>query len=205
MVVIVNYGLGNLRSVLMKFHRLKIEARISDSPEDVARADKLVLPGVGSFGAGMKNLRERGLVEALRHAVLARGVPILGICLGMQLFTERSEEGEGAGLGFIQGATRRFDFSRTPEKLRIPHIGWNKVERRGDSVLFTDIDPALRYYFVHSYAVFPDRPADVAAWCDYGQRFAAAVEQGNVRGVQFHPEKSHHHGLQMLKNFAECA
>ena len=205
MVVIVNYGLGNLRSVLMKFNRLKVEARISDQPEEVARAEKLVLPGVGSFGTGMKNLRERGLVEALRHAVLARGVPILGICLSMQLFTEHSEEGEGQGLGFIQGATRRFDFSHAQEKLRIPHIGWNQVERRGESLLFGGIDPALRYYFVHSYAVFPQSAADVAAWCEYGQRFAAAVERDNVRGVQFHPEKSHHHGLKMLKNFAELA
>lgn len=206
MVVIVDYGLGNLRSVLMKFHRLKIEAVISHGPEDVARADKLVLPGVGSFGAGMRNLAERGLVDVLRRKVLDEGTPILGICLGMQLLTDHSEEGDCGGLGFVPGATRRFDFTALADKPRIPHIGWNTVSlARPDAVLFSGIDPALRYYFVHSYAVFPEDPADVTAACDYGVRFAAALQRGNIYGAQFHPEKSHHHGLAMLKNFAEKA
>lgn len=206
MVVIVDYGLGNLRSVLMKFARLKIEARISESPADLEAADKLVLPGVGWFGAGMRNLRERGLVDVLRRKVLDEKTPLLGICLGMQLLTEYSEEGDCQGLGFVPGATRRLDVSAASEKLRIPHVGWNQVAlTRPDAVLFRGIDPALRYYFVHSYAVFPADPADATATCDYGQTFAAALQRGNIHAAQFHPEKSHHHGLAMLENFAKGA
>lgn len=206
MVVIVDYGLGNLRSVLMKFARLKIEARISQGPADVEAADKLVLPGVGSFGAGMRNLKERGLIEILRRKVLDERTPLLGICLGMQLLTDHGEEGDCPGLGFVPGATRRLDVSGSVEKLRIPHIGWNQVAvTRPDAVLFAGIDPALRYYFVHSYAVFPADPAHASATCAYGQTFAAAIERGNIHAAQFHPEKSHHHGLAMLENFARKA
>ena len=206
MVVIADYGLGNLRSVLMKFMRLKIEARISEGPADIETADKLVLPGVGSFGAGMRNLKERGLIDVLRRKVLDEKTPLLGICLGMQLLTEYSEEGDCPGLGFVPGATRRLDMSGVPEKLRIPHIGWNEITlSRPDAVLFSGIDPALRYYFVHSYAVFPADPADASATCTYGQTFAAALERGNIHAAQFHPEKSHHHGLAMLENFARRA
>ena len=206
MVVIVDYGLGNLRSVLMKFMRLKIEARISEGPTDIETADKLVLPGVGSFGAGMRNLKDRGLIDALRRKALDEKTPLLGICLGMQLLTEYSEEGDCPGLGFVPGATRRLDMSGAAEKLRIPHIGWNEITlTRPDAVLFSGIDPALRYYFVHSYAVFPADPADASATCAYGQTFAAALERGNIHAAQFHPEKSHHHGLAMLENFARCA
>ena len=206
MVVIVDYGLGNLRSVLMKFMRLKIEARISEGPADIETADKLVLPGVGSFGAGMRNLRERGLIDVLRRKALDEKTPLLGICLGMQLLTEYSEEGDCPGLGFVPGATRRLDVSEAAEKLRIPHIGWNEITLcRPDAVLFSGIDPTLRYYFVHSYAVFPAEPADSSATCTYGQTFAAALERGNIHAAQFHPEKSHHHGLAMLENFARRA
>ncbi len=206
MVVIVDYGLGNLRSVLMKFMRLKIEARISEGPTDIETADKLVLPGVGSFGAGMRNLKDRGLIDALRRKALDEKTPLLGICLGMQLLTEYSEEGDCPGLGFVPGATRRLDMSGAAEKLRIPHIGWNEITlTRPDAVLFSGIDPALRYYFVHSYAVFPADPADASATCAYGQTFAAALERGNIHAAQFHPEKSHHHGLAMLENFARRA
>jgi glutamine amidotransferase len=206
MVVIVDYGLGNLRSVLMKFMRLKIEVRISEGPADIETADKLVLPGVGSFGAGMRNLRERGLIDVLRRKALDEKTPLLGICLGMQLLTEYSEEGDCPGLGFVPGATRRLDMTGAAEKLRIPHIGWNEITlARPDAVLFSGIDPALRYYFVHSYAVFPAEPVDASATCTYGQTFAAALERGNIHAAQFHPEKSHHHGLAMLENFARRA
>lgn len=206
MVVIVDYGLGNLRSVLMKISRLKIEARISEGPADIEAADKLVLPGVGWFGAGMRGLRERGLVDVLRRKVLDEKTPLLGICLGMQLLTEHSEEGDCPGLGFIPGVTRRLDVAGAPGKLRIPHVGWNQISLvRPDALLFDGIDPALRYYFVHSYAVFPADPADAPATCTYGQTFAATLQCGNIHAAQFHPEKSHHHGLAMLENFARKA
>jgi glutamine amidotransferase len=203
MVVIVDYGLGNLRSVLMKFARLKIEAVVTADPAKIARADKLVLPGVGSFGTGMRNLHERGQDTVLRDRVLGEGTPILGICLGMQLFCDFGEEGDCPGLGFLPGKALHLDVSARPGKMRVPHVGWNRVELATPSPLFQGIDPGLRYYFVHSYAVFPDDPADAAAWCRYGQTFAAAVRRGAVHGTQFHPEKSHLHGLAMLKNFAE--
>jgi glutamine amidotransferase len=203
MVVIVDYGLSNLRSVLMKFARLKIGARIAESPAGAEAATRLVLPGVGSFGAGMRNLRERGWVEFLRHKALEEKVPLLGICLGMQLLTEYGEEGDCPGLGLVPGGARRIDVSGSAVKLRLPHVGWNRVTiTRPDAALFSGIDPKSRFYFVHSYAVFPSNPEDASAVCDYGVRFAAALERGNIHAAQFHPEKSHHHGLAMLENFA---
>ncbi|EFL50839.1 imidazole glycerol phosphate synthase, glutamine amidotransferase subunit [Solidesulfovibrio fructosivorans JJ]] len=201
MIVIVDHGLGNLRSVAMKFARIKAEAMISADPAVVATAEKLVLPGVGSFDAGMKNLRDSGLEEALNIAVLEKKTPVLGICLGMQLFTRGSEEGRRPGLGWIDAETRRLRPPEGDRRLRVPHVGWNTVSCRPGALLFTDIDPDLPYYFVHSYAAFCNTPEQVAAQTDYGEIFASAVAWDNIWGVQFHPEKSHHHGLRMIENF----
>ncbi len=205
MIVVVDHGLGNLRSVAMKFARLKVEAAVSADPAAILGADKLVLPGVGSFDAAMENLRAAGLVEALDEAVLVRKIPILGICLGMQLFTRGSEEGSLPGLGWIDGDTRKLVPSPGGEKLRVPHVGWNTLTAREGSPLFSGIAPGERYYFVHSYAVFCDDPEQVAAETTYGPTFASAVRRGNIYGTQFHPEKSHHHGLAMLENFTRLA
>jgi len=203
MIVVVDHGLGNLRSVAIKFARLKVEATVSADPVAILAADKLILPGVGSFDTAMNNLRSTGLVEALNEAVLERETPILGICLGMQLFTRGSEEGSCPGLGWINGETRKLIASPGDEKIRVPHVGWNTVVVRRRSPLFTDISPGLRYYFVHSYAVFCDDSEQIAAETSYGQTFASAVTRDNIYGTQFHPEKSHRHGLAMLENFVK--
>lgn len=205
MIVIVNYGLGNLRSVAMKFERIKAAAVISADPADILKADKLVLPGVGYFAAGMRNLAQAGLIEPLHEAVLGKKIPILGICLGMQLFTRSSEEGDCPGLGWIDAETRKLRPPDGDRSCRVPHVGWNTVELAQPSLLFSGIDPGLRYYFVHSYAVFCNDPAQVAASTSYGQTFASAVGRDNIHGVQFHPEKSHHHGLAMIENFLRLA
>lgn len=201
MIVVVDHGLGNLRSVAMKFARLKVEATVSADPAVILTADKLVLPGVGSFDAAMDNLRHASLVEVLNEAVLERKTPILGICLGMQLFTRSSEEGGRPGLGWIDGETRKIFPNGGAEKIRVPHVGWNTLTARENSPLFRGIAPGLRYYFVHSYAVFCDDPEQVAAETTYGSAFASAVTRGNIYGTQFHPEKSHRHGLAIMKNF----
>lgn len=205
MNVIVDYGLGNLRSVLMKFERLKLPAKLSANPADILAADKLVLPGVGSFDAGMRNLRERGLLEALNVRVLQDGAPVLGICLGMQLFAAGSEEGELPGLGWIDAQVRRLRPPQGAVGVRVPHVGWNNIAITGDSPLFQGINPTLRYYFTHSYAVFCTDPSQVLATTTHGETFASVVGKNNILGTQFHPEKSHLHGLAMLNNFITCA
>ena len=203
MNVIVDYGLGNLRSVFKKFERLGIEAVVSGRPEDIARADRLILPGVGSFDAGMRNLRELGLREPLERRVLGDGVPILGICLGMQLFTRSSEEGTEPGLGWLDAWTRRLRVPEGDSVLRVPHVGWNTLEIRRASPLLDGVLPGSRFYFVHSFAVFCDDQALAVAETEHGQVFASVVGRGNIHGVQFHPEKSHRQGLAVLRNFVE--
>lgn len=201
MNVIVDYGLGNLRSVLMKFERLKLPAIVSSDPAEVLTAEKLVLPGVGSFDAGMANLRDRGLVEALNRRVIDDGVPVLGICLGMQLFARNSEEGRLPGLGWIDARVCKIAPPKEVLGIRVPHVGWNKLDITGDCHLFAGVETSHRYYFTHSYAVFCDDSAQVLATTTHGETFASVVGKNNIWGTQFHPEKSHLHGLAMLNNF----
>lgn len=203
MIAIVDYGLGNVGSVGNMFRRIGIRPTISSDPAHLAEAQGLVLPGVGHFDEGMRNLRARGLVEPLTRLVCERRIPILGICLGLQLMARRSEEGSEKGLGWLDADVKRFSFS-TDAGLTIPHMGWNKVERVDDALLAGLDGPDTRFYFVHSYHLVCDRPGDVIAWCDYGYRFAAAVHTRNLFGTQFHPEKSHRFGMEILRNFAEA-
>ena len=199
-VVILDYGMGNLHSVARKLRELKADPTISADPAVVAEAEKLVLPGVGHFGKAMENLRQRGLVEALDHAVRARKAPILGICLGMQLMTRHSQEGDAEGLGWIDAEVVRFQV-RDALRFKIPHIGWNQIERRKDSALLRGIADLSLYYFVHSYhCVVRDR-ADVLTESAYELTFTSAFERDNVFGVQYHPEKSHDAGDALLRNF----
>jgi glutamine amidotransferase len=202
MVTIVNYGMGNLRSIESALHYLGVTCAIEDRPERVAASERLILPGVGSFARAMANLRSRGLHEALEQAVRGRGVPVLGICLGMQLLAERgTEDGLSRGLGWIGGEVTRF--TARPDR-KIPHIGFNSVSRtpRG-SAMFSGLPESADFYFVHSYHFVTDAPDAVTGACDYGECFVAAVAKDNVWGVQFHPEKSQGNGLQLLRNF--CA
>jgi glutamine amidotransferase len=201
MLAIIDSGIANVRSVANAFAAIDCETVITADRGVLCRADRLVLPGVGAFADGMKNLRERGLLDALEEKVRQGGTPLLGICLGMQLLTETgSEHGEHPGLGWIAGRTIAFDFAG-PE-LRVPHVGWNNVTIERREPRFAGLPEDPDFYFVHSFHVAPTHAGSIAATCDYGGRFVAAIVQGNVAGVQFHPEKSHKVGLALLKNFA---
>ncbi len=202
MITIIDYGAGNLRSVAKAFEFLGATAIVSSGPEDIATAEKLVLPGVGAFGDGMKNLREAGLIEPLNREVLQNKKPLLGICLGMQLLAKDSEElGTHAGLGWIDAHVRRLDVGGLG--LKIPHVGWNDVSPKPGAALFEKVSASPSFYFVHSFAVACSNQEDIAATCNYGKDFAAAIQHGNIYGAQFHPEKSQKDGLRILQNFIE--
>ena len=199
MIVIVDYGVGNVGSVLNMLRKLGAKARVSGSVDDIQVADKLILPGVGNFGHGMSKLVESGLIPALEDQVLSRFKPLLGICLGMQMMTRGSEESAVPGLSWVDAFTHRF-----PEVpgLRVPHMGWNIVRSSANAQLFAhNAVDAERFYFVHSYYVRVADPINIAATCPYGQDFVAAFEVGNLFGVQFHPEKSHLFGMELLRRF----
>lgn len=205
MIAIIDYGMGNLRSVQKAFERVGSEAIVTSDPHQLLQAERVVLPGVGAFRDCMCNLEQGGFVEPILQ-VIAEGRPFLGICLGLQLlFSESEEFGLHQGLGVIPGRVVRFpDGMRTAgEKLPVPHMGWNQINLKAPSPLFNGIADQSNVYFVHSYYVQPDDPAVVAASCSYGLEFCAAIRKGNLVATQFHPEKSQAIGLQMLKNFAE--
>ena len=202
MIGIIDYGLGNLTSVAGAVAKIGVEPSISSDIKVLAHCEKLILPGVGAFGDGMKNLRDRGLIGPLTEVVTKTGKPILGICLGFQLLAKRSEEfGDHEGLGWIDAEVTAIE--PDDPKLRIPHVGWNELFQCADCVLFDDVPDESLFYYVHSYALRPANPRIVVGECDYGGRFAAAVQSGSIFGTQFHPEKSQLHGLTLLRNFLE--
>ena len=199
MLTIVDYGMGNLNSVFKAFEVLRAEPVLSNRVEDLELADRIVLPGVGAFGEGMKNLRALGLVEPLREQVVRQRKPFLGLCLGMQLVArDSSEQGQHQGLGWIEASVRALD---TTDDLKSIHIGWNDVSPDPDCPLFVGLGPEPNFYFVHRYHVACDDPSIVAGTTHYGHPFAAAIQSGNILGAQFHPEKSQETGLAMLRNF----
>lgn len=200
-VVVIDYGMGNLGSVCNALAAAGASPEVARTPEALERADGVILPGVGAFGAGMDNLRERGFIPALRQAVLERGTPFLGICLGMQLLADfGSEHGEHAGLGFISGRVERLAVPEGDE-FRLPHIGWNDLQIRHHDGLYVDLPDGENFYFVHSYVFQASDPAVVSATCRHGVEFAASLETENLSAVQFHPEKSHRAGLRLLGNW----
>lgn len=201
MITIVDYNMGNLGSISNMLKKIGVEATITADPGAIACAQKLILPGVGAFDAGMENLERSGLVPILNQRVLQDGVPVLGICLGMQLMTRSSDEGTRPGLGWIDAAALRF---RPADKtLKVPHMGWNRVVPARAAPLTEGLPDEPRFYFVHSYFVQCHNPTDVLLTTPYGGEFHSAFEHGNVSGVQFHPEKSHKFGMALLRNFAE--
>ena len=201
MITIVNYGMGNLGSMLNMFKRIGVKACIEADPIAIRQAEKLVLPGVGAFDAAMQRINDSvGLRDVLDYKALTEQVPVLGVCLGMQLLTRGSEEGVIPGLGWIQGATLRFP---REARLKVPHMGWNIAYCATPSKLTTGLGVDPRYYFVHSYFVSVDDPANSVMRTRYGLDFDSAIGRSNIYGVQFHPEKSHRFGMQLLKNFAE--
>lgn len=203
MLVIVDLGIGNTGSLLNMFRKLGVAATLSTDPDRILNADRLVLPGVGSFKRGVQRLEETGTAAAIGEFVATKGRPLLGICLGMQLLTRKSEEGGGAGLGLIPGETVRL---RAPEgsRLKIPHMGWNNVKTSREHPLFGGLPDDARFYFVHSYHVVCDSPDSAIGETEYGYPFVSSVAAENVSGVQFHPEKSHQFGMRLLENFVRC-
>ena len=202
MIAIVRYGLGNVQAFANIYKRLNIPAEIAKTPEAILASDRIILPGVGAFDWAMKRLEASGLRPALEEAV-GRGKPVLGICVGMQILARRSDEGTLPGLGWIDGEVKRFDETTFSQKTRLPHMGWNDVVPCNGNSLFRELETGARFYFLHSYYFVPRNPDHVLATTDYNVRYASAVQAGHVLGVQFHPEKSHAWGIQLLKNFAE--
>jgi imidazole glycerol-phosphate synthase subunit HisH len=204
-IVIVDYGMGNLRSIQAKIAMLKIDATISSDREVVLGARKLILPGVGHFGTGMKNLTERRLIAPLETKVLGEKTPVLGICLGMQLFGQRSDEGDTAGLRWLDAQAVRFQFAGD-QRLRVPHVGWNTLHpTAAGSLLLQGVPADAAFYFSHSYCVTAADASIVAATTTYGADFVSMVRKGNLYGTQFHPEKSRASGLRIIENFLRDA
>ena len=195
--------MGNLGSILNMMKKIGASAVISSKISDIEKADKLILPGVGAFDNGMKNLSERGLIQVLNDKVIKDATPILGICLGMQLFAKRSEEGILDGLGWIDAETVKFRFEGDKTDLKIPHMGWNYLKIAKEHPLFGDLGDKPRFYFVHSYHVVCNSSEDVLATTYYGYDFVSSINRGNIFGVQFHPEKSHKFGMRLLTNWAK--
>jgi imidazole glycerol-phosphate synthase subunit HisH len=202
MIAIVDYGSGNIKAMANIFARLNVPAFVATKPTDLARATKIILPGVGAFDQAMGHLEQSGLRDALTDSVMGDSVPMLGVCVGMQLLGEKSDEGERPGLGWVAGTVRKFDHSELAERTHLPHMGWNDVSVIRSSPLFDGLETDAKFYFLHSYYFSCDQKNDVLAETEYGGRFTCAVNSGKVFGVQFHPEKSHQYGIQLLKNFA---
>lgn len=201
MITVVDYGMGNSGSVLNMIRKVGGEAIVTADADIIARAGKLVLPGVGAFDAGVRALKAGSIADALHHAVATRQVPLLGICLGMQLMLESSEEGTLPGLGLVPGRVRRF---RVEEQgLRVPHMGWNTVRRAKPCILLAAGEEERRYYFVHSFYVECTDASDVCGITHYGHDFVSMFERNNLMGVQYHPEKSHRFGMRLFHKFVD--
>lgn len=201
MITIVDYGVGNIGALLNMFDYLGLEALASGEPGELAKADQLVLPGIGAFDKAMSTLRTRQLIEPLNDAVLRRKVPVLGVCLGMQLLARRSDEGNEAGLGWIDAEVRRIVVP-AGSGLKVPHIGWSQTRPTRQSSLFDLEQPPERFYFDHGYHMVCEHSENVTALITYGTELCCAVEAAHITGVQFHPEKSHRFGMRLLREFA---
>jgi len=204
MIAVVNYGIGNLDSVVRALRNCDAEATITSDPEQVERADGIVLPGVGFFSKAMDHLRESGLLDVLNHRVLDARTPVLGICLGFQMFSRFSEEGDVDGLGWIDAETKRFRFDGMDPMPKVPHLGWNDLDHVRESPLFEGIHRDACFYFAHSYYVSCNDESAVLTRTEYGHDFVSSVQHDNIFGTQFHPEKSHANGVQVIGNFVRC-
>jgi glutamine amidotransferase len=202
-ITIVDYGLGNISAFLNVFRRLNIPVRTACDADDLADAAKVILPGVGHFDQAMERLQQSGMREPLDALARDRRVPVLGVCVGMQMLAERSAEGELPGLGWIPGRVRDFGTWPPASGLPLPHMGWNEVRSTGPHPLLAGLGDEARFYFLHSYFFECTRPEHRLASARYGDEFSCVVGAGNIFGVQFHPEKSHHTGTRLLRNFAE--
>jgi glutamine amidotransferase len=202
MISIVDYGSGNLEAFKNIYKRLNIKCDVAKTPNDILKAEKLVLPGVGSFDETMKILRDSGMIEALNEQVLEKKIPVIGICVGMQILSKKSEEGDLDGLGWIDAEVKRFDVSTLNQKPHLPHMGWNTFQKEKESPILGELDYEKGFYFLHTYYFSCNNQDDILTSTIYGQKYTSAINHKNIFGVQFHPEKSHSNGVQLLKNFA---
>ena len=203
MITIIDYGLGNIRAFQNVYEKLSIPVKVARFPAEVENATKLILPGVGSFDYAMNQLNKSRMREVLERRVLNDKIPLMGICVGMQMLADSSDEGTEAGLGWIKGRVRKFDPNLIPFKSRLPHMGWNSVMPKAEVGLFSGIRDQARFYFLHSYYFECDSESHVICKTDYGITYASGINKENVFGIQFHPEKSHLNGVCLLSNFAK--
>ena len=203
MIGIIDYGSGNIQAIATIYKKLNIEYQVLNKPEDLKKADKLILPGVGAFDATMQQLIDSGLKEELNKLVLKEKVPVLGICVGLQVMGFESEEGKLPGLGWIPGKVKKFDKSRIEIKPKLPHMGWNEIKDIRSHPLFDGIDSDFGFYFVHSFYFECEYEENILSTSKYGDEFTSSIFAGHIFGTQFHPEKSHANGVQLFKNFAE--
>lgn len=202
-ITIINYGLGNIKAIANVYKRLGIYCEIVSTSDELENATKLILPGVGAFDCAMERLQKSGMKERISDLVLNQKIPVLGICVGMQMMAKSSEEGNLPGLGWINGTVKKFDVSKLKSGTLLPHMGWNNIKIVQDNQLLRGLNDDSRFYFLHSYYFQCEAAQDAIATTDYGGSFIGAICKENIFGVQFHPEKSHQSGIQLLKNFAE--
>jgi glutamine amidotransferase len=203
MIAIVDYGLGNIKAFINIYKKLNIPISVASSTNDLAGVSKIILPGVGAFDHAMQQFNASGLRNTIEELVLGKKVPVLGICVGMQMLGACSEEGKERGLSWVEGAVKRIDTKTINYKTLLPHMGWNDVSTRKDSGLLKNFPESSLFYFLHSYFFDCSRPEDVVAVANYGHEFAAIINRDNIYGIQCHPEKSHEAGVSLLRNFAE--
>jgi glutamine amidotransferase len=203
MITLVDYGLGNIQAFNNIYKRLNFPVRTATSVAELVSSEKLILPGVGAFDWAMMRLNKSGMRECIDDLVMNKGCPVLGVCVGMQMMAKRSDEGELEGLGWIDAEVKKFDENSFAQKTHLPHMGWNDVTPKCCNSLFRGLDEDARFYFLHSYYFVPKQESDVLSVTDYNGPYASSVRSNNIYGVQFHPEKSHSWGIQLLKNFAE--
>ena len=203
MITIVNYGSGNINAITNIYKLLKIPFSIASEPAELEIAEKIILPGVGSFDYCMSKLNNSGLKEVLNKKVLINKVPVLGICIGLHIMALDSEEGVMPGLGWIEGNVKKFDKTKISDKPKIPHMGWNSIKVELIPELFKDINQDQGFYFIHSYFIDVKNKANIMSTTNYSSNFVSGITSSNIYAVQFHPEKSHNNGMQFLKNFSE--
>jgi len=201
MILVIDYGMGNIGSLLNMIKKVGGEAKVSSDLDEIRSAKKIILPGVGSFDNGMKNLNEGGFSQILTRKVVNERVPFLGVCLGMQLLSKGSEEGKLPGLGWFDAKTVKFKFDSENEKLKIPHMGWNNIEIKRKGNIYEDMYEESSFYFVHSYHIVCEKPEDILSTTFYGNEFVSSINKDNIYATQFHPEKSHKFGMKLMHNF----